>query len=234
MFDRGISLSEASAIHSLGVDPQASGLVGYWSFDEPLGQVIPDLSGSGNDAFLGGSPTLVEALDAEFVPSTAPLCCDNRTADCNGNGISDACDIVEATSLDADNDGIPDECQTPWTDVGFAKTGVTGDPLLEGFGPLTGDSALVLTLSNAAPSATTALFLALQQVAVPFKGGTLVPFPPVATFTLGTDASGNLVIPSTSPTSVPPGLTLAMQYWIADGAATLGLAASNGLVGVTP
>ena len=30
--------------------------------------------------------------------------------DCNGNSIPDACDISAGTSMDMDNDGIPDEC----------------------------------------------------------------------------------------------------------------------------
>jgi hypothetical protein len=31
--------------------------------------------------------------------------------DCNLNGVDDACDIARGTSLDADGDGIPDECE---------------------------------------------------------------------------------------------------------------------------
>lgn len=34
-----------------------------------------------------------------------------RAVDCNGNGIADSLDIAECTSLDLDQDGIPDECQ---------------------------------------------------------------------------------------------------------------------------
>lgn len=33
--------------------------------------------------------------------------------DCNGNGTLDSCDIASGASLDADGDGIPDECQCP-------------------------------------------------------------------------------------------------------------------------
>ena len=32
------------------------------------------------------------------------------TSDCNGNGISDTCDIANGTSSDSDGDGVPDEC----------------------------------------------------------------------------------------------------------------------------
>ncbi len=32
-------------------------------------------------------------------------------ADCNANGIGDACDIADGTSLDCDGNGVPDECE---------------------------------------------------------------------------------------------------------------------------
>lgn len=32
------------------VDPQSSGLIGYWKFNEGVGDVVPDLTGNGNDA----------------------------------------------------------------------------------------------------------------------------------------------------------------------------------------
>ena len=35
----------------------------------------------------------------------------NIYSDCNGNGISDACDITDGTSDDIDNNGVPDECE---------------------------------------------------------------------------------------------------------------------------
>lgn len=36
---------------------------------------------------------------------------DAPEADCNGNGASDACDILQGVSKDADGDGVPDECE---------------------------------------------------------------------------------------------------------------------------
>ncbi|MBI5363451.1 MAG: VCBS repeat-containing protein [Planctomycetes bacterium] len=40
-------------------------------------------------------------------------------ADCNGNGLDDAADIASASSLDADLDGVPDECQNAGTSFCF-------------------------------------------------------------------------------------------------------------------
>jgi hypothetical protein len=36
-----------------------------------------------------------------------------ETLDCNGNQVSDACDIANGTSQDANDNGIPDECDNP-------------------------------------------------------------------------------------------------------------------------
>lgn len=44
--------------------------------------------------------------------------------DCNANGILDACDIASGFSLDADGDGVPDDCRTCLGDV-------TGDLLID-------------------------------------------------------------------------------------------------------
>ena len=45
--------------------------------------------------------------------------------DCNGNGVSDSCDILDGTSADEDADGIPDECQCPWDLNGDQIVGIT-------------------------------------------------------------------------------------------------------------
>ncbi len=43
-------------------------------------------------------------MSVEYVGSSA-------IADCNANGVPDACDIVEGTSSDANGNGVPDECE---------------------------------------------------------------------------------------------------------------------------
>ena len=52
-----VVLTEAqiAEVASLGVDPQSAGLVGYWNFDEGVGQEVLDLSPAGNHGFLGAS-----------------------------------------------------------------------------------------------------------------------------------------------------------------------------------
>ena len=44
---------------------------------------------------------------------------------CNANGRSDVCDILDGTSDDANGNGIPDECECVWDLDGDTKVGVT-------------------------------------------------------------------------------------------------------------
>jgi len=121
-----------------------------------------------------------------------------------------------------------------WTDQGCALAGVSGDPLLVGSGPLSGGSANAAELSNAAPSATAGLFIALSSTPVPFKGGTLKPFPFLPPIFLNTSGSGTLSIPFVMPSGIPAGTELWVQWAIQDAAAISGVALSNAILGVTP
>ncbi len=51
-----------------------------------------------------------------------------RAADCNHNGTEDAIDIAAETSLDCNNDGIPDECQSVVVDEDFDSYSPDDDP----------------------------------------------------------------------------------------------------------
>jgi hypothetical protein len=140
--------------------------------------------------------------------------------DCDGDGLLDACDFT---------------CG-PWEDQGCALAGITSDPVLTAMGALTGGSANQVDLTNAAPSATAGLFLALGPVTpAAFKGGTLKPIPflidPVI---LNTNPAGEIPIPFVMPPGIPPGTELWIQWAIQDAAAVKGVALSNAILGTTP
>jgi hypothetical protein len=116
---------------------------------------------------------------------------------------------------------------SPWTDLGRALAGVSGDPALVGTGPLTTGSAGSLALTNAAPSAACLLFISLSSSPVPFKGGTLCANPFLATLPLATNGAGGLTLPWASWPSGLSGATIFFQYAIADGAAIHGASLSN-------
>lgn len=57
-----------------------------------------------------------EADNARTIDNTAALVASFRNAtppDCNGNGVSDSCEIADGTSADFNDNGLPDECELP-------------------------------------------------------------------------------------------------------------------------
>ena len=60
----------------------------------------------------------------------------------------------------------------------------------------------------------------------------LVPHPDVLV-SFGVNDVGDLLVQQTWPAGVAAGLPVLAQFWIVDGAALAGLAASNGVEGVT-
>ena len=121
-----------------------------------------------------------------------------------------------------------------WSDQGSALAGVAGTPLATGTGTLASGSANQVDLSGAAPLATAGLFVALSSTPVPFKGGTLKPFPFLPPVFLTTSPSGTIGIPFAMPPGVPAGTELWVQWGIQDGAAASGVALSNAIMGLTP
>ena len=126
---------------------------------------------------------------------------------------------------------------TPWEDLGQGLAGGAGVPALEGAGQLTVGSPIDINLTNAAASSTAYLVVGFTEVNLPFYGGTLVPgfeLPLGTFFTLFTSGAGTLPISSTWPSGIPSGFELILQYWIVDGGAPFGLAASNAVKGTVP
>jgi len=128
----------------------------------------------------------------------------------------------------------PGTANVCWSDQGCALPGVFGDPLLVGTGPLSAGSLNSADLSNCAPLATAGLFLALASTPIPFKGGTIKPFPFFEPIFLPTSPLGEISIPFVMPAGIPPGTELWVQWGIQDGAAVAGVALSNAILGVTP
>ncbi len=118
---------------------------------------------------------------------------------------------------------------SPWTDLGSALAGVSGNPSLVGTGPLTTGSAGTLSLTNGAPSALSILFISLSSTPAPFKCGTLVPVPILTQLSLFTNGAGAIPLGWAAWPAGLSGASLYFQYGIADGAAVCGVALSNAL-----
>ncbi len=122
----------------------------------------------------------------------------------------------------------------PWTDLGGGIAGIAGIPVLAGSGALAPGTPGDLTVSAAAPSAPALLFFSLLEVGVPFKGGTLSAYPPLATYTLATDPTGSITLPWAAwPPFLPAGVEIFFQLAAGDAAAVKGVSLSNLLRGVT-
>ena len=77
------------------------------------------------------------------------------------------------------------------------------------------------------------LIIGLHAVNFPFFGGTLVPAPDLALSTT-IDGSGDRDVSLRWPAMIAPDTGIWFQHWYVDAAAPLGLAASNGLRGISP
>lgn len=121
-----------------------------------------------------------------------------------------------------------------WADLGFALAGTAGEPNLHGHGELVPGTPGSLALFHARPLALAVLFVGAQAQPTAFKGGTLVPLPPLAHFTVVTDAAGALSLGWSAWPSNAPGQDWYFQYGIADPVAVHGVALSNALRATEP
>jgi hypothetical protein len=121
-----------------------------------------------------------------------------------------------------------------WTSVGSALAGAAGEPLLEGHGSLASGSDNAALLSDGAPSAIAGFFTGFASTPVPFKGGTLVPFPFFGPALLSTNAAGAITVAFSMPPGVPVGTAVWAQWALQDPGAVQGVALSNAIKGVVP
>lgn len=118
--------------------------------------------------------------------------------------------------------------------LGGGLAGVAGVPALSGSGTLVALTPASLALAQAAPNSPAVLLLSLGSSPVPFKGGTLLAFPPLAQIGLATSGAGGVSLPFTTPAHLPAAIELTFQALVLDAAAAHGVALSNGLAATTP
>jgi len=73
IYDRALTAEEILANMHAKPAGDESNLVGYWDFDEGEGQIVYDLSGNGNDAYLGSDPCQPDNSDPVWIESDAPI-----------------------------------------------------------------------------------------------------------------------------------------------------------------
>jgi hypothetical protein len=78
IYNRVLSQDDIRAVMKSGPAADDRSLAAYWNFDEGPGPVVHDLSGNGNDAYLGSDPCEPDSADPCWVEPGAPRRCTSR------------------------------------------------------------------------------------------------------------------------------------------------------------
>ena len=223
------------------------------SFTEPLtyltmfsqwyggvaGLDVADMDGDGDPDLVGGSIRAEDVAvflnngDRTFAPEERYGVDGDvqwvATGDFDGDGRGDV--IVNLLRSYLENESLTVLCSTgivPFTDLGNALAGTSGDPVLVGMGTPSNAASIGFALSNAAPTAPSWYVVSAERVDLPILGGTLVPAPDfLIPFT--TSVAGSSTFYATWPSSTPAGTSVYVQAWTLDPLAAFGVSASNAI-----
>jgi len=119
---------------------------------------------------------------------------------------------------------------SPWEHLGFGLwNGSDQAPVLAGEGSLLPGSSGTVKLSLAKSFAPSLLFGSLASAPIPFKGGTLVPFPALLIRSFNTSPAGGRMFPFDDFPAGASGLELDLQIAIQDITAMQNVTLSNAL-----
>jgi hypothetical protein len=168
--------------------------------------------------------------------STADWVYGLTTADLDGDARPDVVLVDDGQVFTAGEVIVSRNASDPftWSDLGAELPGTLGAPRLHGTGALLPGSPGDLRLFHARPSSLAVLFVAATSAPAAFKGGTLVPVPPIAQIVVVTDAAGALTLGWSAWPSASPDQDWYFQYGVADPAGVHGVALSNALRAVEP
>ncbi len=215
-----------------------------WSFRYTSGNVSEFTNRtnelSGGQGFVGNISSFGEDADGELymtdlsgsllkiVPAAAP-------ADCNGNGLADACDISQGASQDLNGNGVPDECECPLPQLYCSSQvnslGCTPELTYAGSMQLGSPQQFLITARNILPQQFGILFYGTQPNGVPFMGGTLCVKQPITRTPVqnsrggGSACTGKLSLDfkAWTQSGIDPGLVVGQdvfaQFWSRDAAA---------------
>jgi len=150
-------------------------------------------------------------------------------ADFDGDGVDD----VAASVTDSNHVAMLYSTAGPWTVLTKGLAGTHGIPRLLGTGSLETFAPYEFTLRDARETAPALIFVGVNQLNVPFKGGTMVPDPILPALLFETDPTGTLALGGAWPPGASGG-SLVLQFWVIDPAGPLFYAGSNGLSASIP
>lgn len=124
--------------------------------------------------------------------------------------------------------GVDLEIVDPADDLGAALAGTDGaEPQLLYFGLMDSGEEHVVVVRESIPSTPLALFLSDKANPTPFKGGKLIPVPPLLVLEFTTDATGTFAIPAASGTGLGVPIGIYVQAALLDPGAVAGIALTN-------
>ena len=123
----------------------------------------------------------------------------------------------------------------PWCDLGGAKVGTQGFPVLGCEGTLVAGSPMTINLHYGRPNALSLLTIGLVDAPLPYFGGTLCSVPFFSEILLPLNANGELLLGTPSwPAGIPAGFEFYFQYLIDEPTFIAGLSISNCIQATAP
>jgi hypothetical protein len=151
------------------------------------------------------------------------------------DGIQSAPTVTASDPYGNEADGIMGVVSVGWATFGGGLEGKYGAPAMAGEGVLSAGTPASLEMQDANENALAGLFASQGSTPVPFKGGTLVAFPPIIEPILfPTDPQGEVLLQTIWPGGVPADTEFWFQIAVSDPDAVKGVALSNGVRAITP
>jgi hypothetical protein len=123
---------------------------------------------------------------------------------------------------------------SPFLDLGHALPGTHGYPVQIASGTLMGGAPYAFRLQNGLPNSPATIVLGFSQLDLPHKGGVMVPSPDLLFFGNVTSGEGAFTIAGNWPAGLPSGVSLYLQWWMADPGGVVNRNATSGLRFTTP
>ena len=134
IWSAALTQEEIQANMHIALDGSEPNLVAYWDFDEGEGQVVYDMSGNGNEGYLGSDPCGPDDSDPNWIDSDAPMgICTQPIANAGPDQtVSAGVGCVAEVTLDGSdsNDADGDELTYAWF-IGDEEIATGVNPTIE-------------------------------------------------------------------------------------------------------
>ncbi len=190
---------------------------GSWTYEAYLKSSNPSIfDGFGNAVALSGTVAVVGA-DSEDSAATG---IDGDGSD-NGSPHSGAAYAFDFFA-------------SSWVDLGGGTSGIAGQPLQTGSGPLTESSLNTISLTNAPPAAAMLCWISFTTSPFAAMGGTVYAYPYNVQLFMHANGAGAFSGSAPWPASVPSATHIWFQFVVQDASSIHGLTLSNAVRATTP